>query len=359
MNATSAVSEWRYRQLRRELQEERRTWLVTGVAGFIGSNLLEALLALGQDVVGLDNFSTGYQHNIDDVLAQPASANGQFRLVTGDIRDRDACAEAARGVDYVLHQAALGSVPRSIDDPAESTSVNVDGFINVMLAARDARVRRMVYASSCAVYGDAPSVPLAEDQSAAVLSPYAASKLADEIYASVFQRLYALQLIGLRYFNVFGPRQDPNGAYAAVIPRWVAALLDGNTPEILGDGETSRDFCYVENVVAANLLAATAPPVIGFSPVYNVASGTETTLNDLYRMIRLGLVGHDPLLASVQATYGPFRDGDIRRSAADITRIRRELQYEPEHTTAQGLGQCLDWYVSSWSRRALPAAAPA
>lgn len=338
-----------YEILRRELRDRPRTWLITGVAGFIGSNLLEELLGLGQRVVGLDNFSTGYKQNIEDVLASPSAVNhgGTFRLIEGDIRDAKTCKKAMKGVDYVLHQAALGSVPRSIDDPATSNSVNVDGFINVCLAAREANVKKVVYASSCAVYGDSPMCPLNEDHfgSGALLSPYAATKLTNEIYADVFQRTYGIQCVGLRYFNVFGPRQDPNGAYAAVIPRWIAKLLNGERCEILGDGETSRDFVHVSNVAQANLLAATSERSVGLSPVYNVASGRETSLNELYRMIRLGLVGHLPAIAVNQPLHGPFREGDIRRSAADINRIRQQLQYEPTHTTAQGLGQALEWYV--------------
>jgi UDP-N-acetylglucosamine 4-epimerase len=341
----SRVGAWPYDRVRRDLTENPRTWLITGVAGFIGSNLLEELLSLGQTVVGLDNFSTGHQGNLDDVLALPASSRGKFRIVRGDIRDLATCRKAAKGVDYVLHQAALGSVPRSIDDPVTSHAVNVDGFLNVLLAAREMGVKRVVYASSCAVYGDATTLPLSEDVPANPLSPYAATKLSDEIYASVFQRTYGLSLVGLRYFNVFGPRQDPNGAYAAVIPRWIARLLSGDACEILGDGETSRDFCYVANVAQANILAATSSRSVGHAPVYNVGCGRETSLNELFRMIRLGLVGFQPVIASSQPSYGPFREGDIRHSAADIAKIQLQLDYEPTHTIAQGLGQTLEWYV--------------
>lgn len=345
----SGVDASPYEILRRELRDRPRTWLVTGVAGFIGSNLLEELLSLGQRVVGLDNFATGYQANLDDVMASPAAQNGgSFRFIEGDIRDIKACRKAMKGVDYVLHQAALGSVPRSIDDPMTSHTVNVDGFINILLAAREAGVKRVVYASSCAVYGDASECPLAEDHlgSGALLSPYAANKLSNEIYAAVFQRTYGVQCVGLRYFNIFGPRQDPNGAYAAVIPRWIDKLLTSQQCEILGDGETSRDFCHVSNVAQANILAATSDRSVGPSPVYNVASGRETTLNELYRMIKLGLAGHLPAIAVNHPRYGAFREGDIRRSSADINRIRQQLQYEPSHSTAQGLGQALEWYVA-------------
>jgi UDP-N-acetylglucosamine 4-epimerase len=355
-------STWPYSRLRRELAENPRTWLVTGVAGFIGSSLLEELLSLGQTVVGLDDFSTGYQANLDDVLSNAGETAGGFHLVRGDIRDLAACRRACEGVDYVLHQAALGSVPRSIDDPLTSNSVNVDGFLNVAVAAREAGVKRLVYASSCAVYGDAQTLPLTESSAGMVLSPYAATKLANEIYASVFQATYGLQSVGLRYFNVFGPRQDPNGAYAAVIPRWIANLRDGKRCEIYGDGETSRDFCYVANVAQANFLAAVTPRPEAASRIYNVACGRETTLNELFRMIRLGLAGHEPGIAAASPSYGPDRRGDIRRSSADTSRARRELAFEPTHTTAQGLGQTVEWYVRRSEARPVanvPAAAVA
>lgn len=341
----SSDGAWPYSRLRRDLVDNPRTWLVTGVAGFIGSNLLEELLALGQKVIGLDDFSTGYQANIDDVLKASVASPGNFRLIKGDIRDMPTCRKACKGVDFVLHHAALGSVPRSIDDPKTSNSVNVDGFINVLLAAHEAGVKRVVYASSCAVYGDAATLPLDEDSRGRLLSPYAATKFANEIYADVFQRTYGVQIIGLRYFNIFGPRQDPNGAYAAVIPRWIDRLLSGQRCEILGDGETTRDFCYVANVAQANLLAATSDRLTEGAEVYNVGCGAETSLNELYRMIRLGLVGFQPSIAIAQPKYGPFRDGDIRRSVGDITKIRQHLEYEPTHTIAQGLGQALEWYV--------------
>lgn len=344
-----------YEVLRHKLRENPRTWLVTGVAGFIGSNLLEELLSLGQTVVGVDNLSTGFQSNIDDATRSPAAlrGGGEFRFMKGDIRDLRVCSKTMKGIDYVLHQAALGSVPRSIVDPAACNSVNVDGFLNVLIAARDANVKRVIYASSCAVYGDSPASPLSEDDAiGGLLSPYAATKLANEVYAAVFQRTYGMQLVGLRYFNIFGPRQDPNGAYAAVIPRWIAKLLKGERCEILGDGETSRDFCHVADVAQANILAALSERSIGHSPVYNVACGNETTLNELFRMIRLGLVGFEPAIASVQPRYGPFRDGDIRRSSADISRIRQQLEYEPTHTTARGLGHALEWYVEHSAKSA-------
>jgi UDP-N-acetylglucosamine 4-epimerase len=345
-------SAWPYSRLRRELAENPRTWLVTGVAGFVGSTLLEELLSLGQRVVGLDDFSTGYQANLDDVLSSAGDTASGFRLITGDIRDVATCRQACEGVDYVLHQAALGSVPRSIDDPLTSNSVNVDGFLNVLVAAREAGVRRVVYASSCAVYGDSETFPLTEESTGNVLSPYAATKLSNEVYGSVFQTTYGLPVVGLRYFNVFGPRQDPNGAYAAVIPRWIANLRDGGRCDIYGDGESSRDFCYVANVAQANFLAAVTARQDAGHRVYNVACGRETTLNELFRMIRLGLAGHEPAIAAARPAYGPDRRGDIRRSMADISRIRRELEYDPTHTTAQGLGQTVEWYVRRLSGKA-------
>jgi UDP-N-acetylglucosamine 4-epimerase len=349
----SAIGAWPYSRLKSELAENPRTWLVTGVAGFIGSNLLEELLAIGQHVIGLDNFSTGLQENLDDVLAIPASSNGTFRLIRGDIRDLSACRKACKGVDYVLHHAALGSVPRSIDDPLTSNSVNVDGFLNVVVAAHEAKVTRVVYASSCAVYGESAALPLNEECGGGLLSPYAATKLANEIYAGVFHRVFGLPLTGLRYFNIFGPRQDPNGAYAAVIPRWIGNLLNGERCEVHGDGETSRDFCYVANVAQANLLAATSDRISDCTEVYNVACGNETSLNELFRMIKLGLVGYQPSMAASFPMYGPFREGDIRRSGADITKIRQHLEYEPTHTIAQGLSQTLEWYVEHSPKGAL------
>jgi len=331
-----------YLRLRDELIATPRTWLITGVAGFIGSSLLEHLLDLGQRVVGLDNLSTGSRDNLDDVLdGRDASA---FRFVEGDIRNLDDCREACEGVEVVLHQAALPSVPMSIDDPLASHSVNVGGFLNVLNAARGASAR-VVYASSSAVYGEASLVPVSEEHVGEALSPYAADKRTDEIYARVWGRQYELQAIGLRYFNVFGRRQDPNGAYAAVIPRWVEALLRDAPCYVYGDGETTRDFCHVSDVVQANLLAAVAADS-AVGEVYNVGCGTETSLNELFRMIRLGLAGHEADLASHEPVYEAFRPGDIRRSVADISKARRRLGFEPQVTVAEGLGEALEWYVA-------------
>lgn len=336
----------RYSHLRDELSAKPRVWLVTGAAGFIGSNLVEELLALGQGVVGLDNFSTGYEANVAEAVGANANAKGSFRFVQGDIRDLDACRSACAGVDYVLHQAALASVPRSIADPVTSTQVNVDGFLNVLVAARDAGARRVVYASSSSVYGDATTIPQVEDRTGRVLSPYAASKATNELYASVFQRTYGLATIGLRYFNVFGRRQDPNGAYAAVIPRWIANLLNDVPCEIYGDGETSRDFCYVANAVQANILAATAADTAATGEAYNVACGQETSLNALFGMLRQGLTRYHASVADARPRHSAARQGDIRRSLADIAKARRLLGYEPTHRVSEGLGEAMQWYAA-------------
>lgn len=337
----------RYTAVQQELRDAPRTWLVTGAAGFIGSGLAERLLELGQTVVGLDNLATGHRRNLEDVRAQVEDeAWERFRFVEGDIRDLDVCHEVCRGVDYVLHQAALGSVPRSLADPIATHSANVTGFLNVLVAARDARVRRFVFAASSSTYGDHPALPKVEDRIGRPLSPYAVTKYVDELYASVFERSYGIETIGLRYFNVFGRRQDPEGAYAAVIPRWVGNLLSGRECLINGDGETSRDFCFVENVVQANLLAATAVRDVT-GGVYNVAVGDRTTLNQLFGWIRDGLVRFRPEIAEAQPTYAPFREGDVRHSQADITKARERLGYAPTHTVQEGLRDTLEWYAAN------------
>ena len=333
-----------YETLQAELRREPKTWLVTGVAGFIGSHLLEALLKLDQTVVGLDNFSTGYGHNLADVEARVgAVAWGRFRFIEGDIRSLPDCRVACEGVDRVLHQAAIGSVPRSIDDPLTTHASNVDGFLNMLIAARDARVERFVYAASSAVYGDRPELPKQEDHIGAPLSPYAVTKRVNELYADVFARCYGLPTAGLRYFNVFGARQDPNGAYASVIPKWIAALVRQDSVRIHGDGETSRDFCYVANVVQANLLAAvTSTPG---HEVYNIAVGDRTTLNELYGILRDLLVDAHPALRDARPVYGDFRPGDIRHSLADVEKARRLLGYAPTHRVREGLREAMGWYV--------------
>lgn len=335
-----------YETVRAQLRARPRVWLVTGAAGFIGSNIVQELLELDQAVVGLDNFSTGYQHNLDEAVAGNPHTRGSFRFVQGDIRDPAACAEACGGVDYVLHQAALASVPRSIADPVSSTQVNVDGFLNVLVAARDASVRRVVYASSSSVYGDATTIPQVEHITGQVLSPYAATKATNEMYASVFQRTYELQTVGLRYFNVFGRRQDPNGAYAAVIPRWIANLLKDAPCEIYGDGETSRDFCYVANAVQANILGATVDRADATAQAYNIACGHETSLNGLFTMIRDGLVQHLPSLKDAQPEYLDARQGDIRRSLADVSKAKSLLGYVPAYDAQAGLNEALKWYAA-------------
>lgn len=335
-----------YEEALAALRREPCVWLVTGAAGFIGSNLVDLLLRSNQTVVGLDNFATGHRRNLDEVLGlvDPDAAR-RFSFIEADIRDLDACREACVGVHYVLHQAALGSVPRSIRDPVTTNSVNIDGFLNVLIASRDAAVRRFVYAASSSTYGDHPALPKVEDEIGRPLSPYAVTKYVNELYAGVFQRTYGIETVGLRYFNVFGPRQDPEGAYAAVIPKWVGNLLHGERCAIFGDGETSRDFCYIENVLQANVLAATVPDAGATDQVYNVAVGERTTLRSLFETIRDGLAAHHPELAEVQPTYEPFRPGDVRHSQADISRIRARLGYEPRWSVRAGLEKALGWYV--------------
>jgi UDP-N-acetylglucosamine/UDP-N-acetylgalactosamine 4-epimerase len=331
-----------------DLRANPKKWLITGVAGFIGSSLLEALLDLGQTVIGLDDFSTGHQANLDDVEKQLGTAAWKrFHFIEGDIRNVSDCHKACNGVDYVLHQAALGSVPRSIDDPMTTNQCNVDGFVHMLVAARDAGVKRFVYAASSSTYGDHPALPKVENQIGRPLSPYAVTKYVNELYADVFARTYETQSIGLRYFNVFGRRQDPEGAYAAVIPKWIGALLRGQQPVINGDGETSRDFCYIDNVVEANLLAAAAVDQEAINKVYNVAYGRRTTLNELYDMIKQGLLPFRPELESIEPVYGPPRKGDVRHSLADITLARTLLGYEPKFDVKQGMTETLTWFANN------------
>jgi UDP-N-acetylglucosamine 4-epimerase len=334
-----------YDSLRAELQQSPKTWLVTGAAGFIGSNLTETLLRLGQKVVGLDNLATGKQANLDEVkrLVDPKEW-ARFSFLSGDIRQLDTCQEACRGADYVLHQAALASVPRSIDNPLNTNESNVTGFLNMAVAARDQKVKRFVYAASSSTYGDHPGLPKVEDAIGKPLSPYAVTKYVNELYADVFGRCYGLESIGLRYFNVFGPRQDPEGAYAAVIPRWVAAMIENKPTYINGDGETTRDFCYVANAVQANLLAATSKNPEARRQVYNVALNARTSLNQLFEMLRVRLLPAYPHLAKYRAVYREFRPGDVRHSQANIEKASRLLGYAPTHTVEQGLNEALEWY---------------
>jgi len=335
----------RYEQLIKELSVQPRTWLITGVAGFIGSNLLETLLKLDQNVVGLDNFATGHQYNLDEVqsLVTPAQWK-RFSFTKGDIRNIDDCHKVCSGVDYVLHQAALGSVPRSINDPITTNATNIEGFLNMLVAARDARVESFTYAASSSTYGDHPALPKREDNIGKPLSPYAVTKYVNELYADVFARSYGFTSIGLRYFNVFGPRQDPNGAYAAVIPRWAAAMIRNDEVVINGDGKTSRDFCYIENVVQANLLAATA---LGASrnQVYNVAFGGRTDLNDLFLAIK-EVLAESGVEYDSMPVYKEFRSGDVRHSQADIAKGMSLLQYSPKYDLRAGLEKAMPWYLS-------------
>ena len=335
-----------YTELQARLLAEPKTWLVTGVAGFIGSNLLETLLTLNQRVVGLDNFSTGYRHNFDEVQSVVSSAQwANFRFIEGDICTLADCQKACQGVDYVLHQAALGSVPRSIADPMTTNANNIDGFLNMLVASRDAKVQRFVYAASSSTYGDHPDLPKVEANIGKPLSPYAVTKLVNELYADVFARTYDFKTIGLRYFNIFGKRQDPNGAYAAVIPKWTAALLQGEEVFVNGDGETSRDFCYIDNAVQANLLAATTQNPAALNQVYNVALGDRTSLNDLYKRIAASLSQHAPL-PPAKLSYRDFRAGDVRHSLADISKAQTLLGYVPEIKISAGITAAMPWYVS-------------
>ncbi len=326
------------------LQAQPRRWLVTGCAGFIGSNLVEALLKAGQEVVGLDNFSTGHQHNLDEVAGQVGEdAWKRFRFIEGDIRNQEVCHGAAEGVDHILHQAALGSVPRSLEDPVTTDEVNIGGFLRMLVAARDARVKSFVYAASSSSYGDHPGLPKVEDAIGRPLSPYAVTKYVNELYADVFARSYGTPSIGLRYFNVFGRRQDPDGAYAAVIPRWIAAMIRNDEVVINGDGETSRDFCYIDNVIQANILAALATEQ-GMNQVYNVAYGGRTTLNQLFEYLAenlraLGIEYNRP------PRHGDFRPGDVRHSQADIGKASRLLGYAPQFDIKAGLKAAMPWYA--------------
>tara|TARA_R110000851_G_scaffold323249_2_gene489762 strand:- start:19778 stop:20800 length:1023 start_codon:yes stop_codon:yes gene_type:complete len=335
----------RYDEVRADLIANPKTWLITGVAGFIGSNLLETLLKLDQTVVGLDNFATGYPHNLDEVRTLVSEEQwARFRFIEGDIRKLEVCREAVKGTDYVLHQAALGSVPRSIEDPIATNQANIDGFLNMLVAAKDEEVSSFTYAASSSTYGDHPDLPKVEDKIGNPLSPYAVTKYVNELYASVFARTYGFKTIGLRYFNVFGPRQDPMGAYAAVIPKWTAAMIQGEKVVINGDGETSRDFCFVANAVQANLLAATAANE-SLDQVYNVACNARTSLKELFAQIAEEL---DKLNVRYNkaADYQDYRPGDVRHSQADIGKAAERLGYAPAHDVADGLGVAIRWYLA-------------
>jgi UDP-N-acetylglucosamine 4-epimerase len=334
-----------YEQLLLELQQHPKTWLVTGAAGFIGSNLLETLLKHDQVVIGLDNFATGHQRNLDEVKSLVSTTQwARFRLINGDIRDSNICEIACKGVNYVLHQAALGSVPRSINDPITSNDTNITGFLNILVAARDAKVDSFTYAASSSTYGDHPALPKVEDTIGKPLSPYAVTKYVNELYAEVFGKTYGFRTIGLRYFNIFGQRQDPEGAYAAVIPKWTAAMIAGDNVSINGDGETSRDFCFIENAVQANLLAAVSKKEAR-DQIYNVALNHRTSLNQLFSMIKNCLATHG--ISYIKSPiYNDFRSGDVRHSQADIQKAVSKLGYAPKYTINQGIEKAMPWYIN-------------
>ncbi|MGB9604082.1 MAG: SDR family oxidoreductase [Verrucomicrobiia bacterium] len=344
-NSVVKIDNSNYRKVCSLLEKEPRKWLITGVAGFIGSNLLEKLLLLGQYVVGLDNFCTGKRENllqVEQIVGKQRWKN--FKFYEGDLRELDVCASVCSDVDVVLHQGAIGSVPRSIEFPADSHGANATGTLNIFIAAKEKNVKRVVYASSSAVYGDEPSLPKVESRIGKPLSPYAATKLFNEIYADLFSKLYGIELIGLRYFNVFGPRQDPEGPYAAVIPKWISSMLKNQPVFIYGDGETSRDFCYVANVVQANILAATTDRQEALNRVYNIAVGQRTTLNQLYFCLKERLQTTTPGLKIGEPIYKEFRPGDVRHSLADISLAQTFLGYQPTHSLQDGLDDALEWY---------------
>lgn len=336
----------RYEQIKTELLASPKVWLVTGVAGFIGSNLLETLLKLNQRVVGLDNFATGFQHNLDEVQSLVTAEQwAGFRFIAGDIRQLQDCHNACVSVDYVLHQAALGSVPRSINDPIATNETNISGFLNMLVAARDAKVKSFTYAASSSTYGDHPALPKVEENIGNPLSPYAVTKYVNELYADVFSRTYGFKSIGLRYFNVFGKRQNPNGAYAAVIPKWAAAMISGEQIFINGDGETSRDFCYIENAVQANLLASMADENAK-NEVYNVAVGDRTTLNELFDELKNAL-GKNNVVYQVDRMYRDFRAGDVKHSQADTTKAADKIGYSPKYRISEGIEAAMPWYMAN------------
>lgn len=341
-----------YKKLQKYLINNQSTWLVTGAAGFIGSNLVEKLLILNQKVVGMDNFDTGYQHNINQAIQDANNFAGKdlknnFKFINGDINNLNDCKKACVNVDYVLHQAAIGSVPRSIEDPINTNKANIDGFLNMILASKDEKVKRFVYAASSSSYGDNPDLPKIEHMIGNPLSPYAVTKLVNELYAKVFAKNYNFNTIGLRYFNIFGKRQDPNGAYAAVIPKWTDAILNKEDVYINGDGKTSRDFCYIENAIQMNLLAATTKNKKAINEVYNVALNDRTSLNKLYKMIEERLVKSIHGIKKKNPIYREFRPGDVRHSQASIEKAQELLGYEPEYRISEGIDAAIDWYVKN------------
>lgn len=337
----------KYDRTKLELLNNQRSWLVTGCAGFIGSNLVEELLKLNQKVVGLDNFATGHKYNLEHIKNSVTQQQwDNFIFIEGDITDYNICIEVTKNIDIVLHQAALGSVPRSIDNPINSNASNVSGFLNMLTASKDNGVKRFVYASSSSVYGDSVELPKVESRTGNLLSPYAVTKYVNELYMGVFYKCYAFESIGLRYFNVFGKRQDPNGAYAAVMPKWISQMLKGEDVFINGDGETSRDFTYIDNVVQANIIAATTTNPNAFAKAYNIAAGGRETLNNLFNAIKTGLEEKLPNLKIKDAIYRDFRAGDIRHSNANINQAKELLGYEPTHTLEEGLKESLEWYIN-------------
>jgi len=337
----------KYEQIKNELKTNQKIWLVTGVAGFIGSNLVEELLKLNQKVIGLDNFATGHRYNLDKVKEAVSSEQWEnFTFVEGDMTNIKTCHAVTKDVDIVLHQAALGSVPRSIDNPIISNDANVVGFLNMLNAARENGVKRFVYASSSSVYGDSQELPKVEERTGNVLSPYAVTKATNELYANVFEKCYEMETIGLRYFNVFGKRQDPNGAYAAVMPKWISQILHNEDVYINGDGETSRDFTYIDNVIQMNILAGTTTNEKAFGQAYNTAAGGRETLNNLYKAISNSLKEKLPELEIKEPIYRDFRAGDIRHSNADISKAKELLGYEPTHTLEEGLVESIEWYIN-------------
>lgn len=337
----------RYEEVKLELKKAPKTWLVTGAAGFIGSNLVETLLLLGQKVIALDNFVTGHRYNLEQIKdAVSAEQWENLTFVEGDICNSAICHSVSKDVDVILHQAALGSVPRSIDNPVVSHDSNLTGFLNLLDAAKNNEVKRFVYASSSSVYGDSKELPKVEDNTGNLLSPYAVTKYANELYAGVFHKCYAMETIGLRYFNVFGKRQDPNGAYAAVMPKWIAQMLHEEPVYINGDGETSRDFTYIENVIQANILAGTTENEEAFGEAFNTAIGGRETLNNLYAAIAQGLKENLPGLEIKEPIYRDFRAGDIRHSNANIDKMKRILGYEPTHSLEEGLKASIAWYIN-------------
>ena len=344
-----------YDQIKKHLENNKNTWLITGVAGFIGSNLLEKLLTLNQNVVGLDNFVTGYQHNIDQAIEDACLATGKnlksnFRFIGGDIRKASDCNNACIGVDYVLHQAALGSVPRSIEDPINTNKANIDGFLNILVACKDAKIKRFVYAASSSTYGDHPKLPKVEENIGNPLSPYAVTKLVNELYAKVFANNYGFKSIGLRYFNIFGKRQDPKGAYAAVIPKWIGAILNKEDVFINGDGKNSRDFCFIDNAVQMNILAATTQDDDATDQIYNVALNHQTSLKELYQMIEEKIsnqIYNIKMIQKKEPIYRESRKGDVLHSKADISKAKNLLNYQPNKNISQGLDEAIDWYIKS------------